>query len=340
MHLTPRWAALALLSALWAPLAGCGGGGSGDGSVTVVTPFVVLADVAGAPLGKMLVPGVAITTTMEGGDTVQLKASPAGVRWVVRSDGNTVAAEVNSDSASWRATIQSPKGGEISIVMQSLADPTQEATLKLLVNPQRYARPSWTAGEASTWRETLTRHDGATVEQTLRHTVTAVTTDGAHTQERRTLASEWVDTQTFDADHNAVTQQRPGVGCQHTPRRALLDFPLYVGKSWQASWQTQCSDLRRETGEALTVVEDHERITVPAGSYDTLRIKSLIAYRDVLDPALTGGVLGQARYAEERVCWWAFSQRRMVRCDSSFTHLGTAPASYPQLRREVRMPHP
>lgn len=316
--------------------AGCGGGGGGDGSV-MVQPFLVLAEVDGAPFGTALVPGLQLTENLEGGDRVVLRASPAGVQWIVSVDGNTIAADASSDSAQWSATIQSPKGGVVDITVRSSADPSQQATLKLLVSPQRYARLDWRAGEAATWRDTLTRDDGSSSATTLRRATTTLAADGRHdVTATDTTSGALVDTVTADADDNRLARRDAASGdtCSDTPARALLQFPLVYGRQWTSTWTTDCSGGGHVEADAATVVEDAERISVPAGSFDTLRVRSTIAYSHSNDRNLLGGLIGQARYGEVRTCWWSTQLRRPVRCDVATTYVGGVPGSYPVLLRQ------
>jgi hypothetical protein len=317
-------------------LAGCGGGG--DGSV-FVQPFVVLAEVDGAPFGTALVPGVQLTENLEGGDHVVLRASPAGVQWIVSVDGNTLAADASSDSAQWSATIQSPKGGVVDITVRSAADASQQATLKLLVSPQPYTRLDWRAGEAATWRDTLERDDGSTTVATLRRATVTLAADGSHTVTTTdTTSGLLVDTVSSDADDNRLARRAAASGdtCTDTPARALLQFPLQYGRQWTSAWRTDCSGGGHVEAQATTLVEDAERITVPAGSFDTLRIRSTIAYSHSNDRNLLGGALGQARYGEVRTCWWSTQLKRHVRCDTDTSYIGGVPGSYPaRLRQEL-----
>jgi hypothetical protein len=325
----------ALLGALLGA-AGCGGGG-GDDSV-FVQPFLVLAEVDGAPFGTALVPGVQITENIEGGDRVVLRASPAGVQWVVNVDGNTFAADANSDGAQWSAIIQSPKGGTIEITVRSTADNSQQATLRLLVSPQRYARLDWRAGEAATWRDTLTRDDGSTSVVTVRRTTTALAAGGTHSVDAVDSGSgSLLDSVTADADDNRLSRREPGGRtCTDAPARALLQFPLHYGRQWTSDWTTACSDSAHVEAEASTLVEDAEAVDVPAGRFDTLRLRSVVAYTGSNDRNLLGGSLGQARYGEVRTCWWSTQLKRHVRCDIETTYLGGAPGSYPKtLRQEL-----
>jgi hypothetical protein len=330
MNVLRRLGASVLGLASLALASGCGGGG---GDSVFVQPFLVLAEVDGAPFGTALVPGVQITENIEGGDRVVLRASPAGVQWIVTVDGNTIAAEANSDSAQWSATIQSPKGGVVEIVVRSSADASQQATLKLLVSPQRYARLDWRSGEASTWRDTLTRNDGSSAVSSLRRATTTLAADGTHTVDATdTTSSQLIERVTSDADDNPRSRLDAGTGdtCSDTPARVLLQFPLYYGRQWTSAWTTDCTSGRHVEAEASTLVEDAESINVPAGRFDTLRLRSTIAYSDSNDSNLLGGVIGEARYGEVRICWWSTQLKRLVRCETETSYIGGAPGNYPK----------
>lgn len=322
---------LALLCASLALLSACGGGGGDDGTTTIVQPFLVWAEVDGAPFGQALVPGVQITETMESGDRLVLKASPVGMQWIVTVGDTTVAADASSDSAQWSATVRAPKGGSLKIVARS--NDGREATLQMAVAPQRYERGDWVAGEARTTRETSTWQDDSTTVRTMRVTTVDLQADGTHTVEQRDVGAGQpgvlIESRTADADDNRVSRRfANGTTCSYTPARQLLSFPLYYGKSWTSDWQYACSAGYREKASAVNTVDDVGSITVPAGTFEALRIRSVISYSESNDNLLVGGAFGQGRYTQEQTCWWATSIRRVVRCENSYSYLGGAPSGY------------
>lgn len=313
-------------------LVGCGGGGSGS-DTTTVQPFLVTARVPGVPF-KVLVPGVQVKMDMEGGDTLQLEASQAGMRWSLTTDGNTFTADVNEDSAGWRATINSPKGGQVVLTATSADDPLQQATLTVHVNAQRYTAPAMQAGDTEHWQQTLTERGGMVTTSTLLATVTQVAADGSAHQSWADVSSGAPGAlqamQELDADGNLLaTTDVAGVRCSFDPVRALLRFPLYYQSGWTAHWQRTCTDGRHETADAIVAVDDVASITVPQGTHTALRVHAQVALTKSNDPNLAGGSLGQAAYAKEITCWWSTSLRRFIQCTTATSYTGGAPSGYP-----------
>ncbi len=307
-----------------------GGGGSADDPVPVVRPFVVLTNVNGVP---MLLPGLSYELRMDSGDRLELNASPAGMQWIVVADGNVVEAEASEDGAHWAATLRSPRGGQIVIRARSSADPSQEATLTVLVNPQRYASRAATAGEVQVWRETNTRNDGASAVSRIQASTTQVETDGRHTVQLHDITAGLpgspVESRRLDAGGNRLALDLAGgQQCSYSAARRLLDFPLYYGKSWRAQWDYQCSDGAREKADALVTVDGYERITVPQGAHDALRVTAQLAITESNDPALLLGAAGQAAYAQDVVCWWSVTLQRTVKCSTATRYVGNAPAGH------------
>lgn len=317
-------ASTALLLAL---LAACGGGGGGGAELPpVVTPFLVITKVNGVPVPAL---GLKYQVTMESGDRIEVSASPEGAAWTVTADGNVIEAEASEDGGHWTATLNSPKGGQLVIEARSSADPSQEATITVLVSPQKYEAKAFVGGETRIWRETDTRNDGSVQVATLRHTTTQVAADGSHTTELRDdTRGTLIETRELDAADNQRARTFPdGSRCTYTPVRALLDYPLYHGKSTTTRWDYQCG-AHHEHADAVSTVEDVQRITVPQGTHDALKLHTHVVFTQSNDGNLSGGTLGQATYAQDIVCWWSLSLRRTVSCTTTHHYTGTEPPSY------------
>lgn len=322
-----QYLARACLALHLALLSACGGGSD---PMPVVQPFLVIATVNGLPVPAL---GLKYSVTMESGDSLELKASPAGMEWKVTADGNVIEAQASEDGARWSAVLTSPKGGQIVIQAQSTDDPSQQATITAVVRPQQYARGAARSGEVNTWRESTTRNDGAVEAKTLQDTTTTVGGDGSHSVERRDITGgapgRLLEMQSLDADANHLSRSiAGGPRCTYAPVRDLLDFPLYYGKSWQPSWQVDCDDGGHERADGMTTVDGYERITVAQGQHDALRLTTHLALTQSNDVQLSGGPLGQAAYAQDIVCWWSVTLQRTVQCTIRTEYAGTQPPGY------------
>lgn len=97
--------------------------------------------------------------------------------------------------------------------------------------------------------------------------------------------------------------------CSYSPGQHMLDFPLFVGKSWNKTFIAQCIDVTNVQIEGR--VSKEEKISVPAGSFDTLRVELSISYT----PADTNDA-----YRSQSTCWWAAKLGIFVRCTTSITY--------------------
>ena len=81
-----------------------------------------------------------------------------------------------------------------------------------------------------------------------------------------------------------------------------VSYPLQVGKTWTGSAHRDCPSKPSSNFDLsyARAVEAYERITVPEGSHDALRIRSELSYSNLgYDPE--GG------YTVTTTCWWAAS---------------------------------
>lgn len=305
---------------------GCGGGGGSD-TTPVVTPFFVMGHVAGIPF-KVPTPGVEVSLSMDSGDTLDVQASQAGMRWTLTTDGNTFTANVDENSASWQGTINSAKGGSVTLTATSLNDPSQQATLTVHVNAQRYAALAPRVGEVQVWQQTTVQHDGSSTSATLQASTVQVNADGSQLAEWRDFsggtAGALVDTLALDASGNVLQRQVPGAAaCTYDPALQLLQFPLYYQKAWTTQWQLSCTDGRHETADAAVAVDDVAPVTVPQGTHDALRVHAQVAITNASDTNLL-----LRSYSQDIACWWSVSMRRFVQCTVHNSYVGGVPGSY------------
>jgi hypothetical protein len=327
-------AALASSLALFLPfIGGCGGGGGGSDPVPVVQPFLVITTVNGLPVPAL---GVKYSVTMESGDRIEIKASPNGAQWTVTADGNVLQAEASQDGSSFSAVLNSPKGGQVVIKAVASNDPSQEIEITAVVNAQRYERVAPQVGDTRVWTETNTRNDGSVSVATTQVTTTAVNSDGSQAQDVRDITTppgSLLETRLLDEQGNRKERTYAnGNRCTYAPVRQLLDFPLYVNKSWTSQWDYSCQLGYEETGDAVTTVADYEKVTVGAVTYDALKLHTEVLITQSNDVNLPLGASGQAAYSQAIDCWWSVSLKRHVKCVTTHDYpsgLGQqAPGSY------------
>jgi hypothetical protein len=89
---------------------------------------------------------------------------------------------------------------------------------------------------------------------------------------------------------------------------ANVSYPLHVGKSWSGDAKRACGGLTISLHYERSV-EAYERVIVPQGGHDALRIKLEATYTysqpgmDSFGQTVTG------------TCWWAIDLGRNVKCD-------------------------
>lgn len=87
-----------------------------------------------------------------------------------------------------------------------------------------------------------------------------------------------------------------------------LQFPLQEGKSWTRSYTGRDERAPRpKNGTLWAKVSGWERISLPAGTFDSLRIEIRISSERVKGPAT----------AHDEVCWYAPEVKRFVKCSFS-----------------------
>jgi hypothetical protein len=81
-----------------------------------------------------------------------------------------------------------------------------------------------------------------------------------------------------------------------TPRRPQYDFPLQPGKAWTASAQRESDVFLSQLRYEFKVIRQ-ERVIVPAGTFDTLRVEGTSKYRATRKKDGTSGEgIGTHRY--------------------------------------------
>lgn len=90
--------------------------------------------------------------------------------------------------------------------------------------------------------------------------------------------------------------------CDYEPAEGFLEFPLFVGHRWANRWQAICNPAEYDPDEIVATHEvvAYEAITVPAGRFDTLHVRS-----EYVDGQLV------------RECWWSPELGLNVKCQRS-----------------------
>jgi hypothetical protein len=180
--------------------------------------------------------------------------------------------------------------------------------------------------ESSEWTYVRVDRDNNTATDDLRTQVAIM--DGAGNY------SVGIETLTVGGTHYAATNydaldRVTGIGtwgaqpqCTDDAPVVNVSFPLHVGKQWSGTSTRTCAGAKAYDQNYQRTVEAFERISVPAGSFDALRIKSTVAL-STTDANVPGGA-----YSYIRTCWWAVALGRNVKCQFDYTYPDGAPGSY------------
>lgn len=322
-------ACLALL--LSVTISGCGGGGGDSPPPAPSGNFTLTASVAGVAVGGFSVAnGGSGSLSVQSSDQIRLTSTSA-VNWTSTLNGATLTPGT-IDSTTWDVRIVSPLARTVTLTATSTVDGSKPATVTIAVAAQRYAATVQTLGRISTYAQTNVFNDNSQEGVSYTNTVVAINADASYSvagSVNGAVTSTVNNTATgARVSRNFVLNSGGTNPCTYTPPRAFFDYPLYVGKSYASTWNYQCAAGYRESGSLRGEVVGFESITVPAGTFDALRINVTIDYTNSNDGNLTGGATGAAAYRVASVCWWGVAAGRFLGCDETYTYTGIAPPNY------------
>ncbi|CAG2144350.1 hypothetical protein LMG19282_02565 [Cupriavidus campinensis] len=295
-------------------LAACGGGDDGGSTLNV-------SATGSATQGTSVGAGGSTTLSVQSSDFIRLQTSQP-VRWqaVITSDKTTVTNQVLTETQ-WSGNLVSPTGDSINLTATQVSDPSKVFTLKIAVAPQRYNAGPYTVGQVATFAETQVRFNGTSTVENLAYTVAAVNNGLATITSANADTSAPDTSYVQDLDRNRLSRTYTnGNVCTYSPKRALYDMPLYVGKSWTGSWNYACQMGYTEKGAVVGNVQAYESVTTPAGTFNALRIAFTVTYTNSNDIQLPNGNTGNATYKETILGWWAPELGRIVKWQSNYSY--------------------
>jgi len=122
-------------------------------------------------------------------------------------------------------------------------------------------------GDTWTW-QTIDLFSGSVVRRDYTGTIKRVTANEIHFGET-----------VYDSSWNTLRRLRDGkVTATWSPARNMFDFPLRAGKTWSGSSVYE-DDVFKSNHEVSFRVVGQERIAVPAGAFDTLRVEGHLRYK-------------------------------------------------------------
>lgn len=95
-------------------------------------------------------------------------------------------------------------------------------------------------------------------------------------------------------------------GSKFVPHTGILQFPLSIGKTWQAKLETTTTTGARLRSDLETKVVGVEKVDVPAGSFDTFKIEQA---------GWINGVTFAGSLRMQQLTWYAPSIGRVVKSE-------------------------
>lgn len=235
--------------------------------------------------------------------------------WSVEPESAVVA--VIEDTPTRRVvSLAGMRTGDVTFIFRDTArNGASEARVRMAVEVQAQLHdPKLKRGSGETfeWQRTVAL-DGNETKSTETWRVTEILNDNSYVLElvgvpKPGIYRAWYTQEgnlVKDAYYNTPPSLDNSGNDTYIPSSRSYDFPLFVGKVWSIEhtmWATDAGDLFSAYGEAT--VQARESVTVPAGTYDSLRVFT----REV-------GYWGGSRDASpERTCWWSIELGTDVRC--------------------------
>lgn len=317
-------------------LAGCGGGGGG-GDDDAPSGFTLTGNASGTPITGQngetsitVTESKAIVLSMDSGKELVI-SSTEPVTWAIAPNSTVTATPVkDTTDTSWDQTLNSPQGGQLVLTITSKDNPAAVATATITVAPQQFGAVAPVTGQTSNWANSDVYVGAATQDTTYSRLITSVAADGSDTVDQLNANAVVTDhfanapggnrlSRTYAANNNL---------CTYAPVREYTSFPLYLGKSWTPAWQYSCAAGYHETATGTAVAEAWESVTVPAGTFDAVRVRIQVQLSNSNDTNLLNGNTGQASYSLAILNWYAPSKGTVVKSQTTYTYNGPAPASY------------
>jgi hypothetical protein len=136
-------------------------------------------------------------------------------------------------------------------------------------------------------------------------------------------------TQTYNASGQELTNVYTSgalVTCTFDPHGVGPDFPVQVGQTWTLDYTYGCNSIAPIAFHQKGSVSDVESVTVPAGTFSTIKLQSTVTWTDALGTTLTQTVTN----------WRDIVTSVPVKTEISYAYSGTLPMNgYPMNRVEL-----
>jgi hypothetical protein len=156
--------------------------------------------------------------------------------------------------------------------------------------PTSYNFVTPTANAQRNYQETIIDNVGNTIVETYSQTVTTVNSDGSYVvlQEDTTGNAIIEDGTTYTIPTETINVNNSGQQtmysftntsgatevCTYSPHGPSPDFPITVGQTWTLQYTLTCGSAAAVSHTQTGTVVDVESVTVPAGTYNALKLQS------------------------------------------------------------------
>jgi len=146
------------------------------------------------------------------------------------------------------------------------------------------------------YAQTIVDNSANTINETVALLVTAVQGSGAYTEQQSDPTGTVVtvngvtysvldESINFNPEGQATTYSfMPANGslttCTYTPSAGGLTYPTQVGTTWTTNYTLSCGSAAPVSYTHTGVVADVEAVTVPAGTFQALKVMSTITWTD------------------------------------------------------------
>jgi len=198
----------------------------------------------------------------------------------------------NGKQVPWESTSLE---GDFVFVAKRAAPPAAAGAASPEKKIEKIAAPSLQLGDSWTYQAIDLLSGSVTGKNTM--TLTAVTAD----------TWRFGDGYVTDKSWNLLRETKDGKLVQKwTPKRPIYDFPMEIGKIWTATAVRDAPDRVIEQAYTFKVIRQ-ERVIVPAGVFDTLRVEGSNKYKTKKkQDGATGEGVGVHRY------WYSPQVARVV----------------------------
>lgn len=295
-------------------LSACGGGGGGGEE----PPLEMVVSVNGvSDASNPLTIGESTTINVASGSTLVF-TSEEDSRWAPVATNSSFS--VDSFSLTEKAmTVSSNAGGTLLVVFSDARDATKTATLTIVVAPQEFARVAPREGQFFDMTVSVTRLNGEVLAWDERLVTRLDGAGGSHAEEvwQGDAYDQIVSRELYDHLGRYLGWDHPHspVECTYSQPLVYHSYPLHVGKTWSGDASRSCQggpaafDLAYER-----TVEAFEPVTVPAGTFNALRVRSEQRNSNVASPGVP------PTYDVIRTCWWAVDLGRDVKCEYAYLY--------------------